>query len=63
MAKRAKRIRDNHPKIPIDKLLAYWVQLSKQPVLTQEEFRTFVEMSQHTFRHFEEHYNSLYRGP
>jgi hypothetical protein len=56
MATSAKRLRRTHPKLPIDELLAYWVRLSKQPNLTQKDFRTFVEMSQHTFRHFEEHY-------
>jgi hypothetical protein len=43
---------------PIDKLLAYWVELSKRPTLTREDFRTFVSMAEQTFRHFESSYGS-----
>ena len=56
MAQRKKRSRKDDPKIPIDKLLAYWVDLSKRPTLTREDFRTFVRMAEQTFRHFQEFY-------
>jgi len=50
--------RKDDPKIPIDKLLAYWVDLSKRPTLTREDFRTFVSMAEQTVRHFQEFYGS-----
>ena len=56
MAQRKKRSRKDDPKIPIDKLLVYWIDLSKRPTLTREDFRTFVRMAEQTFRHFEEFY-------
>ena len=52
MAQRKKRSRKNDPKIPIDKLLAYWVDLSKRPTLTQEDFKTFLRMASDTYGHF-----------
>jgi hypothetical protein len=43
-------------RIPIDKLLTYWIDLSKRPTLTREDFRTFVHMTEKTLDYFFEYY-------
>jgi hypothetical protein len=42
--------------IPINELLVYWIELSKRPTLTREEFRVFVQMADETLQYFAEYY-------
>jgi hypothetical protein len=46
---------------PIDKLLAYWIDLSKRPTLTQRDFRTFINKTEETLQYFVDYYG-WYRG-
>jgi hypothetical protein len=47
-------------RVPIDKLLGYWIDLSKRPTLAYEDFKAFLRMSEHTHQWFDEYYGSYY---
>jgi len=51
-----KRHSKKKSRVPIDKLFEYWVDLSRRPTLTQDDFRTFLRMSGETFDYFVEHF-------
>lgn len=46
----------NNRGVPIDKLLAYWIELSKRPTLTYKDFLVFLRMVEETLRHFGKFY-------
>jgi hypothetical protein len=48
--------------VPIDKLLAYWIDLSKRPTLTQKDFRSFLRKVDETLEYFSEFYGWDRRG-
>ena len=43
-------------RVPIDKLLTYWIDLSKRPTLTYEDFLSFLRKVEETLEHFTEFY-------
>jgi hypothetical protein len=43
-------------RVPIDKLLAYWIDLSKRPTLTYEDFLSISRKAEETLEHFTEFY-------
>jgi hypothetical protein len=51
-----KRHSKKKSRVPIDELFEYWVDLSRRPTLTQDDFRTFLRMSDETFDYFVEHF-------
>jgi hypothetical protein len=51
-----KRHSKKKSRVPIDELFEYWVDLSRRATLTQEDFRTFLRMSDETFDYFVEHF-------
>jgi hypothetical protein len=44
-------------RVPIDKLLAYWIDLSKRPNLTYEDFLAFLRMTEETYQYFRQYYD------
>jgi hypothetical protein len=47
-------------RIPIDELLNYWIDISKRPTLTVEDFALFFERAKATMRYFEEFYGAYH---
>jgi hypothetical protein len=43
-------------RIPIDELLTYWIDVSKRPTLTLEDFRLFFDRAYATASHFRQSY-------
>jgi hypothetical protein len=58
MKKRKKRKVPSKGKrrVPIDKLFAYWVALSKRPILTNDDFHAFILKARETCQHFHDTY-------
>ena len=57
MSKSKTQRTESKRRAPIDKLLAYWIDLSKRPKLTYEDFREFLRMSEETLQYFRAHYD------
>jgi hypothetical protein len=49
-------MRQKGRRIPIDELLDYWIDISKRPTLTLEDYALFFERAHATVRHFTESY-------
>jgi len=43
-------------RIPIDELLDYWIDISKRPILTLEDYELFFERITESMKYFEEFY-------
>jgi hypothetical protein len=39
-------------RVPIDELLEYWIDISKRPTLTLEDYALFLERAEASFRYF-----------
>jgi hypothetical protein len=48
-------------RIPIDQLLAYWIDLSKRSTLTLDDYRKFIAMAKETNQYFRENYGHIER--
>ena len=55
-APRSKSVSEEDHAFQLKSFLAYWVDISKRPTLTGDDFRKFLRMTEDTFRHFVEHY-------
>jgi hypothetical protein len=59
MSKKKAQRNESKRRVPIDKLLAYWIDLSKRPTLTYEDFREFLRMTEETLHYFRQNYDAL----
>jgi hypothetical protein len=62
MSKSKAQRTESKRRVPIDKLLAYWIDLSKRSTLTQKEFRSFLSKVEETLEYFSEFYGWDRRG-
>jgi hypothetical protein len=58
MSKRKAQPAGSKRRVSIDKLLGYWIDLSKRPTLTYEDFREFLRMTEETLHYFRQNYDS-----
>jgi hypothetical protein len=59
MSERKAQRTESKRRVPIDKLLAYWIDLSKRRTLTYEDFLEFLRMAEETFHYLRQNYDSL----
>jgi hypothetical protein len=57
MSKRKAQRTESKRRVPIDKLLAYWIDLSKRPNPTYEDFLEFLRMTEETHQYFLQYYD------
>jgi hypothetical protein len=57
MSKRKAQPAGSKRRVPIDKLLGYWIDLSKRSNLTYEDFLEFLRMTEETYQYFRQYYD------
>src|SRR5689334_2772758 len=60
MRKSKMRRTESKRRVPIDKLLAYWIDLSKRRTLTPEDLCFFFRMTEATFQYLAEYYHDTH---